>query len=450
MRLQPLAIEIRMVLDPLRVIPWVLLALGVAALPFCLYLLVVSLGALGARRSRPRPREKGPRFLIAIPAHDEEAGIGRTVQSCLGVDYPASLVEVLVIADNCQDRTAECARQAGAAVLERHHMAERSKGHALKYLLDHLNATGQIDRFDAVVVVDADTVVDRGLLWSFADRLEQGSDWVQALNTVANWHDSWRTRLMTLSFTLINGVLLLGQTALGLSAALRGNGMCLSTRGLRRRPWHSFGLVEDIEYSWTLRIAGERVAFAPEVAVHATMLAEGGVAAVNQRLRWEHGRRQLKRRVLGPLLRSPALGPIEKLAATIELLMPPLIVLTTVAVTLVLFAAYCLLSHRHWAGDPLVLSAVLISAVVAGALAFHGLTAFLLFGLDWTVLLSLTRLPGYALWRLTTLRNPPPERWVRTDRAAPTERPRGGQPLADPADDPRGPEGLHKAVSQHE
>ena len=48
--------------------------------------------------------------------------------------------------------------------------------------------------------------------------------------------------------------------ALGSSAGFKGNGMCFSTRGLRRRPWRCYGLVEDMEYSWTLRVAGEKIA----------------------------------------------------------------------------------------------------------------------------------------------------------------------------------------------
>src|SRR5262249_40988806 len=147
-------------------------------------------------------------------------------------------------------------------------------------------------------VIDADTMVAPNLLSAFASHLARGYDWVQAFDTVANTGASWRTRLMTYSFSLINGVLLRGQAALGLSAALRRNGMCFSTRGLGRFPWRSYGLVEDIEYSWLIRIQGEKVGFASETAVYATMLAHGGKAAVSQRHRWESGRRDLKRRML--------------------------------------------------------------------------------------------------------------------------------------------------------
>ena len=114
-------------------------------------------------------------------------------------------------------------------------------------------------------MIDADTTVDRDLLRSFARGLERGDDWIQSYYTVANPDQSWRTRLLTYAFSLYNGVMLLGQKALGGTASFKGNGMCFSVRGLRRVPWKCYGLVEDMEYSWTLRIAGERSRFSPRL-----------------------------------------------------------------------------------------------------------------------------------------------------------------------------------------
>ena len=134
-------------------------------------------------------------------------------------------------------------------------------------MFDHIAQAGQFDRLDAVVIIDADSVADAELLQGLSCYLDHGQDWIQVFDTVANVDDSWRTRLLAYSFGLINGVFLLGQSALGLSAAFRGNGMCLSTRGLHRFPWRTSGLVEDLEYSWALRTAGEKVAFAPNISV---------------------------------------------------------------------------------------------------------------------------------------------------------------------------------------
>lgn len=203
------------------------------------------------------PRHRGlPRFLVVIPAHDEEGGIAESVKRALSVGYPTDGIEVLVIADNSTDGTAEKAREAGARVLERSDLSRRSKGYAIEYLIDTLRVSGEFDPRDALVILDADSTVHHDLLSVFARCIESGEDWVQCYDCVGNADQSWRTRLIAYAFSLINGVTLLGQNALGLSAALRGNGMCLTTRGLRRVPWKTHGLTEDLEYSWAVRIAG--------------------------------------------------------------------------------------------------------------------------------------------------------------------------------------------------
>lgn len=70
-----------------------------------------------ARRKTALPSVPSCRFRILIPAHDEEAGIARTVQNLLAVDYPAEQRRLWVIADNCTDGTAAAATAAGAEVM---------------------------------------------------------------------------------------------------------------------------------------------------------------------------------------------------------------------------------------------------------------------------------------------------------------------------------------------
>jgi cellulose synthase/poly-beta-1,6-N-acetylglucosamine synthase-like glycosyltransferase len=269
---------------------------------------------------------------------------------------------------------------------------------------------------DAIVVIDADSMADPQLLRVFAHQLEAGRDWIQAFNTVANPGDSWRTRLMAYSFSLINGVLLQGQTALGLSGAFRGNGMCMSTRGLLRSPWNKHGLVEDLEYSWSLRLQGETIAFAPDAIVRAKMLAKGGLAAIDQRCRWEFGRGEVRRQVLVPLLRSRHIGPIRKLAAAIELCMPTLVVLT------LLFLVTAALNVKLWF-DPASLShpdlcRVLLSCngIALFALLVYGLAPFILYPLRFNILVGLTHFPFYMVWKASMLFHRRPSRWVRTTR----------------------------------
>ena len=118
--------------------------------------------------------------------------------------------------------------------------------------------------------------------------------------------------MMTYAFSLANGVWLLGLERLGLGVGLKGNGMCFSSRGLRRFPWRAYGLVEDMEFALMLRARGERVRFLPEARVFGEMVSRGGPGAASQRRRWEAGRRSLRGKFAGPLARSPFARPVSQ------------------------------------------------------------------------------------------------------------------------------------------
>jgi hopene-associated glycosyltransferase HpnB len=69
----------------------------------------------GERDDRPEPEKPAawPGVLAVIPARDEAAGIGQTVQSLLKQDYPG--LEVIVVDDGSSDGTANAAIDAAAA-----------------------------------------------------------------------------------------------------------------------------------------------------------------------------------------------------------------------------------------------------------------------------------------------------------------------------------------------
>jgi cellulose synthase/poly-beta-1,6-N-acetylglucosamine synthase-like glycosyltransferase len=403
-------------MDAQHLILWAVVLANLLCFPFFAYLLLVAFAALITKADRAANTDSRLRFQIVIPAHNEEAGIAATVRSAFGLDYPPELFEVLVIADNCHDRTAEVARQEGATVMERTHDIDRSKGHALEYWFQQLSSSGRMDSLDAVVVMDADSVADPQLLRVFARHLAAGRDWIQAFDCVANPGDSWRTRLMAYSFSLINGVLLHGQTALGLSGSFRGNGMCMSIRGLRRLPWNKHGLVEDLEYSWSLRVQGETIAFAPDAVVRAQMLARGGLAAVNQRCRWEFGRNDVRRQVLVPLLRSHHLGSVRKLAAVIELCMPTLVALTLLFLVTTLLSLKLYFDPSSDSHRDLCRLLIGFNSLALLALLLYGLAPFFLYSLRFNILIGLTHFPLYILWKASMLWQRRPGHWIRTTR----------------------------------
>src|SRR3954451_24665570 len=113
-------------MDAQLLILWAVVLANLLCFPFFVYLLLVAIAALATRANRPASTDSRLRFQVVIPAHDEEAGIAATVRSALALDYPRDLFDVVVIADNCHDGTAELARQEGAIVIERTNESERS------------------------------------------------------------------------------------------------------------------------------------------------------------------------------------------------------------------------------------------------------------------------------------------------------------------------------------
>jgi cellulose synthase/poly-beta-1,6-N-acetylglucosamine synthase-like glycosyltransferase len=398
------------------VIAAVLVVINLAVLPYFLFLLATALAAILARRPESMPEDPSSKFLIVIPAHNEQSGVAATVSSCLASNYPSLFFGVLVIADNCEDQTAAVARTAGARVVERFDANKKSKGYAIEYLLELLDRSSELRSLDAVVIVDADTTIDSNLLRSFDDALRRGHDWIQAYYTVANPDQSWRTRLMTYAFSLFNGVMQLGQNALGSSAGFKGNGMCFSTRGLRRRPWRSYGLVEDMEYSWTLRVAGEQILFRPDVKVFGAMLSSGGKASADQRRRWEFGRGEIRNKYLGPLLRSSDIGFREKALAACELTIP------SMAWLAIIYIFVASLDVAAWfvfvGGEYTVVRSLFFgcAAVFTIALVVYAISPFLALRLPLKYLSSIVLFPFYMGWKLLISLAGRPQRWIRTAR----------------------------------
>ena len=286
------------------------------------YLLLLTAAALLGPRRAPAAGPARRRFALLVPAHDEEALLPRLLASVRAVDYPADRLDVYVVADNCTDRTAAVAHAAGARVYERTDEAERGKGYALRWLLGRIRAAGE--RYDAFVVVDADSVIARNFFRRMDARLERGSAVVQAYYTVLNVGESPLAALRFAALAAVHYLRPLGRTALGLSCGLKGNGMCFAAPVLERFGWDWFTLAEDVELHLALVEQGIRVDFAYETTVLADMPVSFRQAE-SQNARWEQGRIEMLRRY-GPRLVADALRrrSFLRLDAVIEQLIPPL------------------------------------------------------------------------------------------------------------------------------
>ncbi|HXK20823.1 MAG TPA: glycosyltransferase family 2 protein [Polyangiaceae bacterium] len=370
------------------------------------YLLLVTL--LSAKLKAPAPTGLERRFRFVVPAHNESAGIAETVKSLQAVDYPSELFEVVVVADNCTDDTADQARLAGATVMVRHDQQQRGKG----YALDHAFSATPAE-VDAIVVIDADTLVSPNLLKAFAARRELGARAAQADYAVRNPNAGWRTRLIAIAFGSFHIVRSRARERLGLSCGLRGNGMCFSTELLREIPHRAYSVVEDVEYGLRLGEAGCRVHYCDEAHVYGEMVTTSAAAA-SQRRRWEEGRKLLIREHAGRLLKAGLAKQNRVLFdLAVDLLVPPL---SRIALGLLLGALAALGLQLTLGGAR---PALAVYAAALGGLLCYVLRGWMLSGTGVRGLVDLALAPLYVIWKVSLRFRKPPRptsEWVRTDR----------------------------------
>jgi cellulose synthase/poly-beta-1,6-N-acetylglucosamine synthase-like glycosyltransferase len=372
-----------------------------------LFLLTV----LSRRMPVPEYGEPKLRFDVIVPAHDEEIGIAGTVASLRSVDYPAELFRVIVVADNWSDATAVRAEEAGATVIVRTDPDRRGKGYALKLAFDRTLADGVAD---AVVVVDADTLVTPNLLRAFSARFQAGAKAAQAEYGVRNPNASWRTRLMVIALATFHGVRSIGRERLRVSSGLRGNGMAFSREAIAAVPHEAFSLVEDLEYGMRLARAGYAVRYVPEARVAGEMVSSEN-ASRSQRRRWEGGRVDMIRRHGWALVKEAFVKRDRVIFdVAMDVLVPPLTYLFGLAIIGTGIAVACtLLGGRGYA-----------LAIAPWALSVTMIVSYVLRGLVLSEtgprgLLDLAWAPVYIAWKLAlSLSNPKRRRegWVRTAR----------------------------------
>ncbi|MEY4762715.1 MAG: hypothetical protein RLZZ200_2571 [Pseudomonadota bacterium] len=375
--------------------------LAACTMPGTLELALLSLAGLRRPRVPTGSPERG-RLALVVPAHNEEGGIGRTLGNLMRIAGADGATDVVVIADNCTDATADVARSFGARVLEREDPLRRGKG----YALDHAFGLLAGDSYLAYVVIDADSVVDEDFITAMRRRLGNGAQVVQSRYTELSDASDGRRRLSELALLAFNCLRPRGRENLGLSAGILGNGFVLRRSVLDRVPYTATSVVEDLEYHLRLVQAGYRVEFADETCVHGEM-PDQAAGQATQRARWEGGRLRMLREHALPLLGQVISGKGRFIEPLLDLLLPPL-----AYQSLLLLALLCL--PVSW-GRSLavagfaVLALHVVCAARVGEIPARELLR-LLMAVPFYALRKLRSLP--ALVRASSART----RWVRTER----------------------------------
>ena len=126
-----------------------------------------------------------------VAARNEETVIADLIHSIKVQNYPAELIDIFVIADNCTDNTADVAREAGAIVFPRSNDKLVGKGYALDYGLKAIWEQYADRDYEAFFVFDADNVLDvnyfREMNATFDNGAKASTSYRNSKNFGSNW-----------------------------------------------------------------------------------------------------------------------------------------------------------------------------------------------------------------------------------------------------------------------
>lgn len=257
------------------------------------YQIVVSFCSLIKLKDKKLLIEKDHKFMAVIPAHNEESVIKNLVDSLQEQDYPKELYDIYVIADNCNDNTAQIAKDSGAIVLKRFDEEHKTKGFALNWFLQQ--KIEENADYDAMCVFDADNIVDKNFLKNMNKKLCQGEEVVQGYRDIKNPTDSWISAGYAIFYWMMHRFYHLARYNLGLSPLLNGTGFMVKFDLLKPDGWQTETLTEDIEYSLINIASGRKLGWAVDAIVYDEQPTTFK-ASWSQRSRWSVGHLQCMKR----------------------------------------------------------------------------------------------------------------------------------------------------------
>ena len=233
---------------------------------FWVYQFIISVTSLIKFKEKPLLMNKKHRFIIALPANNEETVIGNLIKSLKMQDYDKELFDIYVIADNCTDNTAKIARENGAIVYERFDETKKTKGYALNWFLSKMKI--KKDDYDALLVFDADNIVDKNFLNVMNKKLCQGEVLVQGYRDIKNPTDTWVSGGYAIFYWTMNRLYHLARYNMGLSPLINGTAFMVKWDMLIDEGWNTKTLTEDIEFALINISKGVKLGWAKDAIVY--------------------------------------------------------------------------------------------------------------------------------------------------------------------------------------
>jgi cellulose synthase/poly-beta-1,6-N-acetylglucosamine synthase-like glycosyltransferase len=238
-----------------------------------------------------------PRTAVLVPAWNEAAVIGASIDRLMQLDYPPDALRVFVVDDASTDDTpdvikAKAVQYPGQVVHLRRDKGGEGKSHTLNHGLRTILGD---DWMQALLIMDADVIYEPDSLRMMTRHLADSRvGAVTAYIKEGSRPGNYLTRFIGYEYITAQAAARRSQNVLGAVACLAGGAQLHSRANLEAIGGRidTTSLAEDTFTTFKTQMAGHRVVFEP----HATVWAEepGDIGGLwKQRLRWARGNVQV-------------------------------------------------------------------------------------------------------------------------------------------------------------
>ena len=245
--------------------------------------------------------KKNHKYAILIAARNEEEVIGNLIDSIRKQDYPAELVDVFVVADNCTDSTAKVARDLGAVCYEREDTEHRTKGFALQFLVECIRRDFGIDSYEGYMIFDADNLLQRDFVARMNDAFDAGEKIVTSYRNTKNFDDNWISASYGLHWLRTVRQEHRARSFYHLATRIQGTGFLFSWE-LIQNGWNYTSLTEDRAFCADAVANGYKISYQNDAIFYDEQPVNMKIA-MRQRIRWAKGHLQAFVETGGQLLK---------------------------------------------------------------------------------------------------------------------------------------------------
>ena len=258
-----------------------------------LYIPFLIFGVIGLFKKKKFPKAKVQhRYGIIIPARNEEKVVGNLIESIRKNNYPQDKLDIIVMAHNCTDKTAEVARRyEGVKVYEYNNDNERTKGYGLKYLFEQLkkDLPNGIEEYDGYFMFDADNLVEANYFDKMNDAFDANGEnaIITSFRNSKNFGSNAISGMYGVYFLYACRFGMRGRAVCNVSSRVCGTGIVFSSKAVKDG-WKYVTLTEDLEFTADQLIDNHKIIYCDDAQTFDEQPISFKVMW-RQRVRWARG-----------------------------------------------------------------------------------------------------------------------------------------------------------------